>query len=69
MKEVNSDKVRLLHIQEAITYIETFLINKHKEDLYNDPLLRFAIERQLEIIGEAAGHLSEQLRIKFPEVE
>ena len=33
MKDVNSDKVRLLHIQEAVAYIETFLASKHKEDL------------------------------------
>ena len=31
-------------------------------------LLRSAAERQLEIIGEAAGSLSEQLRARHPEV-
>jgi len=69
MKEINSDRVRLLHIQEAISYIETFLANKTKDDLYNDALIRFAVERQLEIIGEAANRLSEDLKIKFSEVE
>ena len=33
MKEANSDLVRILHIQEAIHYIETFLTDKEKEDL------------------------------------
>lgn len=69
MKEINSDRVRLLHIQEAIVYIESFLTNKNKDDLYNDALIRFAVERQLEIIGEAANRLSEDVRIRSSEIE
>jgi len=69
MKEINSDRVRLLHIQEAITYIENFLTNKNKDDLYNDALIRFAVERQLEIIGEAANRLSEDIKLKSSEIE
>lgn len=67
MKEF--DKARLLHITEAIHYIETFIEGKVKDDLYNDPMLRFAIERQLEIIGEAANHLSDELKLTNPEIE
>ena len=67
MKEF--DKVRLLHISEAIHYVETFIKGKSKDDLYNDPMFRFAIERQLEIIGEAANHLSEELQLNNPEIE
>ena len=63
------DKTRLLHISEAIDYIETFIEGKSKVDLYNDPMLRFAIERQLEIIGEAANHLSDELKLNNPEIE
>lgn len=56
-----SDFVRLQHILEAINYTETFLQGKNKEDFFNEPIIRFAIERQLEIIGEAANHLSENI--------
>jgi uncharacterized protein with HEPN domain len=69
MKESDYDKARLLHILEAINYIETFTEGKVKSDLYSDPMLRFAIERQLEIIGEAANHISEIARLDNPEVE
>ncbi len=69
MKKINSDKARLLHIQEAIIYIEVFLKNKTKQDLYNDPLIRFAVERQLEIIGEAANYLSVPLKENHIEIE
>jgi uncharacterized protein with HEPN domain len=56
-----SDFVRLQHILEAINYTETFLQGKNKEDFFDEPIIRFAIERQLEIIGEAANHLSENI--------
>ena len=58
------DKLRLLHILESINYLESFLQNKEKDHLYNEPILRFAVERQLEIIGEAAKHLSEETKDK-----
>ncbi|MCF0038649.1 HepT-like ribonuclease domain-containing protein [Dyadobacter fanqingshengii] len=69
MKEAEYDKVRLLHILEAINYIGTFIEGKIIDDLYKDPMLRFAIERQLEIIGEATNHLSENLKSDNPEIE
>ena len=56
------DKVRLFHILEAIDYIDQFLVGRTKQDLYDDALLRFAIERQLEIIGEATNRLSDSLK-------
>ena len=69
MKKSDGDKVRLLHILEAIQYIRSFVEGKIKDDIYNDPMLRFAIERQLEIIGEAAKHLSDHLKSTRPEIE
>jgi uncharacterized protein with HEPN domain len=69
MKKSDGDRVRLLHILEAIQYIHAFTLGKTKTDIYNDPMFRFAIERQLEIIGEAANHLSNDLKITHPEIE
>lgn len=63
------DKARLLHILEAISYIEQFLVDKTKQDLYDDALLRFAIERQLEIIGEATNRLSDSIKEQYPTIE
>lgn len=56
-----NDLVRLQHILEAINYVESFLKGKSKNDFFEEPLIRFAVERQLEIIGEAANHLSENI--------
>ena len=64
-----TDKARLLHILDAINFIETFLVNKTKDDFFNDFQLRFAIERQLEIIGEAANHLSDDTKNQNNNIE
>lgn len=69
MKKSDGDRARLLHILEAIQHINSFISRKVKDDIYDDPMLRFAIERQLEIIGEAANHLSDELTFSRPEIE
>ncbi|WP_018618247.1 HepT-like ribonuclease domain-containing protein [Spirosoma luteum] len=61
MKKLLDDKIRLLHILQSIEYIDGFMEGRIKESLYNEPMFRFAVERQLEIIGEAANHLSDAL--------
>ncbi|HLO45135.1 MAG TPA: HepT-like ribonuclease domain-containing protein [Leadbetterella sp.] len=58
-----------MHILDAINYIESFLEGKTKDDFFNELQLRFAIERQLEITGEAANHLSESLKNENQEIE
>jgi uncharacterized protein with HEPN domain len=64
-----SDKVRLQHILEAIEYVEQFLEGRSNVDLYDNPQLRFAIERQLEIIGEATNNLSDSIKNKYTGIE
>ena len=68
MKGKKSDEIRLRHILDAINFIRKFSIDKSKEDLYKDYMYRFSIERQLEIIGEAANNLSPELIEKYKEV-
>jgi uncharacterized protein with HEPN domain len=68
MKGKLSDEIRLRHILEAIAFIETFSTGKSKEDLHTDLMYRFSVERQLEIIGEAANSLSASVRSGNPDV-
>ena len=69
MKKTYSDKVRLLHILQAIDYVDEFLMGRTKESIYDEPMFRFAVERQLEIVGEAANHLAEETISLAPEIE
>lgn len=68
MKGKISDEIRLRHILESINFIETFSAGKVKEDIFKNFMFRFSIERQLEIIGEAANNLSPSLIEKNPDV-
>jgi uncharacterized protein with HEPN domain len=68
MKGKISDQIRLRHILDAVAFIEKFSNGKSKEDLYNDHMYRFSIERQLEIIGEAANNLSPSLMFQHPDI-
>lgn len=70
MRGKTADKQRLKHILEAIREIEKYLNAAGSEDdFYNNSALKFATVKQLEIIGEAAGKLSEETRKLASELE
>jgi uncharacterized protein with HEPN domain len=62
----SSDRERLHHIVEAIDRIAEALGGYDLERFRNDWEKRLVIERLLEIIGEAANHLSVDLQTKHP---
>ncbi|MGA9822112.1 MAG: DUF86 domain-containing protein [Desulfobaccales bacterium] len=53
---------------EASEKIQRFLKNKTFEDFLKDDLLQAAVERNLEIIGEAARRISDELKQKHPQI-
>ena len=55
MKDRLGDRARLLHIRDAIEEIESYISCKTLNDLESDSMLRNAVLRQLEIIGEAVN--------------
>jgi len=62
MREKTRDKERLLHIIEAIDNIFEFIENKSFESYQSDKILRFAIIKNLEIVGEASYLLTKNFR-------
>jgi uncharacterized protein with HEPN domain len=50
-------RLYLEHIREAIRLIEQYAGNRQRQDLDRKPMLRQAIERNIEIISEASRRL------------
>jgi len=63
------DNVRLKHILDAIIEIESYLQNANFDVFVNNSMMRFACIKQMEIIGEASDHISNEIKIKFSEIE
>lgn len=57
-----NDVVRLRHLEEAATKAVTFCEGRTRSDLENDEMLRLAVTKLVEIVGEAAKHVSEDTR-------
>ncbi len=67
MKDESGNSGRISHILEAIENIETFLDGVSLENFLENAEKRFAVERCLEIIGEASNHISEKI-LYHPEI-
>lgn len=65
---MSGDAVYVQHILEAIESIEQYLDGVERAEFEGRKLLIDGVIRELEIIGEAATHLSERFRAKHPEV-
>lgn len=63
------DNARLSHILDAIAEVETYLENADYDTFLNNSMMRFACIKQMEIIGEASDHISEQIKTRFSEIE
>jgi uncharacterized protein with HEPN domain len=62
------DPANLWDTLEAAEKVQRFIENKTFEDFMHDDMLRAAVERNLEIIGEAARRTSEDLKQEHPEI-
>ncbi len=69
MREKPKDKERLLHMLEAIDNIFEFVAGKTFDSYRKDKILRFAIIKNLEIIGEAAYLLSKDFKTRNDSIE
>lgn len=67
-KPPKDDAVYLADMLRAAEAVVSFVRGRSLADYLNDLLLRSAVERQIEIIGEAARHVSKSLRAAHPEI-
>ena len=64
---MRDDYERLLDIQEAITKIEKYAARGRKA-FEQDELIQTWMVHNMQILGEAAANLSEELKSRYPEV-
>lgn len=64
----DEDRIRLLHMVEAAETAQDFISGRKREDLDTDRMLLFALVRAIELIGEAAGRVSESTRAAASDV-
>ncbi|MDR3308738.1 MAG: DUF86 domain-containing protein [Tannerella sp.] len=69
MRETVRDKNRLEHILDAINKAIEFIKNDDFEEFKRSALLRFAVVKATEIIGEASYSLTNEFRDNHPEIE
>jgi len=62
------DKVRLRHMLDASLEIQQYIRSSAREDLNSDRKLVHSLVRLLEIIGEAATQVSQELCNSVPEI-
>lgn len=63
-----ADPAWLLDMLTAARAVSAFVAGRTWEDYQADLLLRSAVERQVEIIGEAARGISEKFKAAHPEI-
>ena len=68
MTDKPGDRLRLMHILEAIREIQEYTLGTDVKTFTGNSMMYNASLRQLEIIGEAANHLSMEIHLDFPEV-
>lgn len=56
------DRVRIMHMIEAAEAAQQFISGRQRSDIDSDLMLRFALVRAIEVIGEAAGKISPETR-------
>lgn len=63
---MKDSSIYLQDIIDRIGRLQEYLDGKTESDFLASNLMRDAVERNLEVIGEAAGRIPEQLRVQAP---
>jgi uncharacterized protein with HEPN domain len=68
MRPEERDIAYLWDMREAARDVLDFIKGVTYAHFSNDKLVRYAVERRIEVIGEAARHVSESFKIMHPEI-
>jgi uncharacterized protein with HEPN domain len=62
------DRTRLRHMLDACDQVAAFVEGRARLDLDHDRMLLFALIRAIEVLGEAAGRISDPTQAVHPEI-
>jgi uncharacterized protein with HEPN domain len=62
------DLIRIRHMLDAAQEVVSFAQGRTRPDLDHDRMLMLSIVKSMELIGEAASRVSEEVRGKYPQV-
>ena len=68
LRPEDRDPAYIWDILEAAREVSDFIDGMRFHDYENNSMVRAAVERKLEIIGEAAGRISDSLRSAHPDI-
>ncbi len=63
-----ADRIRLQHMLDAGKETVNFLKGQRRESLHKDRKLMLAVVRSIEVIGEAATHVSKSCQDEHPQI-
>ena len=69
MKKRPDNTLRMLHIRDAIREIENYTAESTENSFSANSMQKFAVVKQLEIIGEAANNITDDLKLNNPDIE
>jgi uncharacterized protein with HEPN domain len=69
MKNKLGDEARLRHMLECMEEIESAIKNVPYDQFISNHVLRIAVVKWIEIIGEASIHISEELKKEYAHVD
>ncbi len=62
------DRIRIEHMIDAAGSVARFVAGRTREDLDANEMMRFALVRAIEIVGEAASKISAETKGVHPEI-
>jgi uncharacterized protein with HEPN domain len=62
------DTVYLRHILDAIGMVEGYTRGLSENEFLSHAMAKDAVVREIEIIGEAANHISDEFQVEHPEI-
>jgi len=62
------DRIRLQHMLDSARDAQSFVTGRSRQDLDRERLLVLALVKAIEIIGEATYQVTEDTRVKLPDI-